>query len=321
MLLTTLLVAGVTVMLPAEATVLGSEITLGEIAKISGAQPDELARLQGYTLGYAPSPGYSRVLQDWKIEHQLRQSFVKLDIKVTGSSACRIRPKVAIVPGSEVESKAREALTAILEGEDVEIRLVDPIADESVPHGLKSRRLLVQPSTVTISSSRRATGVWSVPVQIVVDGNPYRTIWTAYEVTLFRTMPVLRRDIQKGEPIFPTDMQMKRAPLGGPSNQKPLEMAELAGALANKPLSMGSVVGRADVTRTKAIKKGEQVSLLVRKGTVVVQTYVTALQDAYIGDHAKVQIVDSTKELSVTVVAMGSVQLDMSTHNKNANRN
>ncbi len=311
MLLPTLLLAGVTITLPKDASVLGSEITLGEIATITGAKPAELERLASFQLGYAPAPGYSRVLQDWKIQGQLQRAFSDIQLALDGERACRIRPTVATVKGKEMEEAAAVALKAILAGEDMELSLAHSLDDEIVPKGLKGRRVVVQPSTTTISSSKTATGSWSIPVQILVDGTPYRTVWVSYDVTLFRNMPVLRRDIQKGEPIAFDDMVVKRAPMTSPSNEKPMSPTELIGATANRQLNMNQPVGRRDVTRSKAIKKGETVSLVVKNGTILVKTYGTALSDAYIGDTTKVQISNTMKELAVTVVAAGSVRFEI----------
>ncbi len=311
MLLPTLLLAGVTITLPEEASVLGSEISLGEIAAIDGAKPDQLERLEASQLGYAPAPGYSRVLQDWKIQGQLVKAFSDVEITVTGARACRIRPKVATVKGTELQGEAHRVLTEMLDGEDMSLRLVHNLDDEVVPQGLTGRRIVIEPSTTTISSSKTATGTWSVPIQILVDGMPYRTVWATYDVTLYREMPVLRRDIQKGEPILAADMVMRRAALTAPSNEKPMMVSELVGATANRQLSMNRPVGRRDVTRAMAVKKGETVSLTVKNGTILVKTYGTALSDAYIGDTTKIQLTPSMKELAVTVVAMGNVEFEI----------
>jgi flagellar basal body P-ring formation protein FlgA len=310
-LLPTLLLAGVTITLPEEAFVLGSEISLGEIATIEGAKPAQLERLEAFQLGYAPSPGYSRALQDWKIQGQLMKAFSDIEFEVTGSNVCRIRPTVATVKGVELQDAAKKVLENMLDGEDMTLRLVHNLDDEIVPQGLSGRRIVIEPSTTTISSSTTATGTWSVPIQILVDGLPYRTVWATYDVTLYRDMPVLRRDIQKGEPILAADMVIRRSPLTAPSNEKPMQVSELHGATANRQLSMNRPVGRRDVTRAKAIKKGETVSLVVKNGTILVKTYGTALTDAYIGDTTKVQISGTTKELAVTVVAMGSVEFEI----------
>ena len=50
-----LLLGGVTVTLPMEAHVRGTEIELGEIAQVVGADPEEVDRVAALELGYAPA--------------------------------------------------------------------------------------------------------------------------------------------------------------------------------------------------------------------------------------------------------------------------
>ena len=80
LILATLLLSNITVTLPAEASVEGSEITLGQIATITGADPEEVARIAAIELGYAPSPGFTRVVQGWKVEAQLETKGVTVTV-------------------------------------------------------------------------------------------------------------------------------------------------------------------------------------------------------------------------------------------------
>lgn len=305
MILSTLLLSSVTVTLPTEAAVLGSEITLGEIAVISGAEPEQLTRLQAFTLGYSPTPGYSRVLQDWKIQHQLATEFNGVEFTLSGSRNCRVLPKVATVEASALEGAARTALTAMLSGEDIELKLTSDLGDETVPQGMQGRELNAMTQSATVAASPNATGVWSVPVQILVDGVAYRTVWVDYAVTIFRVMPVLGRSVLKGQPIQAGDIIMKRARLNDPSDKGALSVANLLGAVAKRSLAANTPITGRDVTRAVAVKRGESIAVVVRKGAITVETYGVALTNAFIGERAVVRLNDSLKELTVQVTAKG----------------
>lgn len=310
-LFATLLLSNITVTLPAEAHVQGSEITLGEIAQIEGADAAELSRLESFALGYAPSPGYSRVLQDWKILASITREFPELTFAVSGSKACRIWPTVSTVEGKSLSDAARRGLEGLLSGQDVEITLAGKIKDELVPTGTQSRDTRAQPSMTTVMNSANNTGIWSVPVQIIVDGDPYRSVWVPFEVTIFRTMPVLKRDLPVGSTIQVGDLVMKRTALRALTDGKSLSETQLVGATTRRHLAMNQPVLERDVERALAIKQGETISLHVSKGLIQVDTTVIALADAYIGDVIQVRVFGSGKELNAKVIGKGRVRLDL----------
>lgn len=312
-ILASLLLSTVTVTLPAQANVQGAEITLGEIAQIEGATPDELSRLKSFALGYAPTPGYSRVLQDWKIQSMLGRKFDTIDFAMEGSKACRIFPDVTTVKGSDLYAEARTAIDTLFTGDDVKIHAGAEIHDETVPAGSTSRVLLGRPALSTYASSLTRTGTWSVPVQIVIDGVPYRTVWVPFDVTIYRVMPVLKRDVPRGSTIQSGDVVMKRAAMQSQVSIVPLGERELLGAVAGRNLRMNEPILARDVTRAKAIRKGETVTLSVKNGTISVNAHVVALQDAYIGDMVAVQVVGSMKELTAEVVGKGRLKIDFAT--------
>ena len=65
---TLLLASGITVTLPEETKVSGSEMKLGDIAVITGEDESLVERAKQLGLGYAPAPGYHRTLRQWKLQ-------------------------------------------------------------------------------------------------------------------------------------------------------------------------------------------------------------------------------------------------------------
>ncbi|MEZ6014531.1 MAG: hypothetical protein R3F49_05415 [Planctomycetota bacterium] len=93
MLATLLLIAGgVVVTLPEKAEVKGLEIKVASVATITADDPAIAARVAAASLGYAPAPGYHRVLRADLIQMDLRRTF-------PGSrSTCSGRTAVASTP-------------------------------------------------------------------------------------------------------------------------------------------------------------------------------------------------------------------------------
>ena len=86
-----LLTLGVRVELPSEARVRGTELSVGSVAAVSGADAREVERVRAVSLGYAPAPGYSRLLQAQRILRDI-QSQAPGSRRKDGTSGARITP-------------------------------------------------------------------------------------------------------------------------------------------------------------------------------------------------------------------------------------
>jgi|GEM_PF-626976 len=311
--LATLLLSQVTVTLPAEATVRGSEITLGEIATVTGPDEEEVTKVRSVELGYAPSPGFTRVLESWKIEARLERQLAGMEIDLQGEASCRLWPAVAVVRSQELVTVARAALEEVFAQEDATIETVGEVDDQTVPEGSLGRELLAQPDTSASTSESLQPGTWNVPVQILVDGMPYRTVWTSFRVTLHRDLPVLTRDIPRGGSIQPGDLVLERTAIARSGAFQPLGERKLVGAVAKHPLRRGHPVTASDVRRPLAVAEGETAHLVVESGTIHVTARVTALEDGYLDDVISVVVVGTEKELSARITQRGRLLLDLGT--------
>jgi len=314
MMIATLLLSSVTVTLSGDVVVGGTEISLGDVAQVSGEDAALVARLEGLSLGYAPAPGYTRVFPQWKIESLLRGEAPGQELELAGEAVCRVSPRTTRISGDALLAEARTAAQELLVGEDFELSTPEPLEDELVPEGRRGVELRAAAARATRVSASTA-GRWSMPIEILVDGAPYRTVWVSLDVQLYRTVPVLVRDVAAGQELGVADVQERRVLVGGPLAERPLSAAQLAGARARRTLSRGTPVGAADVVRVAAVRRGETANLTVRNGGVLVNAKVIALEDAHVGELVAVRVLNSNKDLSAEVVGKGQLRLDLGTKN------
>lgn len=305
----TLLLSNITVTLPSEAKVKSSEILLGQIATVSGADAEQVARLQRLELGYAPSPGFTRVLHAWKIQDQIARQFADLDVEFAGEDICRVWPEVSVVKGEDLVEKAASALEVVFSGADVEVQPNGTVEDQTVPTGIHGHELVATPTLATSSVNSLRAGVWNVPVQVVIDGMPYRTVWTSFDVNIYRDMPVLVRDIASNQKIGPGDVVIRRTAQPKGMLVEPLNKRRLLGAIAKRFLRKGEPVTDQDVTREAAVEEGETVILQVENNAILVNARVIALKDGYVDDLIPVQVVGTLKELTARVTRKGHLEL------------
>lgn len=204
LLLAKSVLAGVTVTVPSEGWVRGTEIELGELCTVEGTDPDLVARARALSLGYAPAPGFARVLTLSRIQEELARALSGCAVRVTGERLCQVRPQVEELSPARLEAAARLELEHEFQGVPASFtlsRALDPIR---IPlgHG---------PSVIHARASvaRRASGTYGVALEILVDGQPYRTTWTSWRVDVWETRSVLgsvdARSTILGGPCSPLD--------------------------------------------------------------------------------------------------------------------
>ena len=193
---TTVLAA--TIALKPEASVRGTEVTLGEIAVVSGVSNEEAARLAAVRLGGAPAPGWTRRFDRGQIEAAIKLELPGVTHQVTGADACRTSPTTRVIEATQIQTLAEEALRQRFTGLDCEIRanaqtkpLVVPEPDQASAFELK----------VSLDERAPSSGAWSVGVQVWLDGELYRTAFATFEISTYERHSVLVKPVRRGDVI------------------------------------------------------------------------------------------------------------------------
>ncbi len=308
MILTAFLFAGVVkVVLPNEVHVRGTELSLGQIAKIDSDDPALKARVEKVALGYAPAPGYTRLFSADRMLADLSREFDGVKITVGGESACRVFPEIERVRSEAIEAAARAELTAKLKDFDALANLSELITGVDVPAG-------AEPATLVASLPPESVrpGLVSVPVKVMVDKNAYRTVWTTWKVELWELRPVLKRGVHAGETLDADLFEQRRVPVGAQFTQKRLDARQLTGAVASRELAAQSVVAEGDVLRPTVVQKGDSVFLTIRKGSISARVAAIAQESGSLGDRIRVELQDKTRILTGAISARDTVEIDLS---------
>jgi flagella basal body P-ring formation protein FlgA len=310
--LTHLFVAGLTVTLPAETRVRGTEFSLGQVATIAGDDAALVERVRALSIGHAPAPGYSRTLLRWQLEERIEKAFPGDAITWSGAGVCRVFPEMERVRGIVIQTAAHEELARVFAQREATIRAESPIADIDIPLGTKPAEL-----RVSIEKRQQRGGSWSLPVQILVDGAPYQTGWVPFQVELFDRATVLVRDVRRGE-LFGADMfETRRMRVAAQEGNAWLSPDKLIGATATRDLVAGNAVVEADVKRAMLVRQGDTVELAVRKGAIVARASASALQNGSIGDRVRVATGAGGRAITAVVTGRNRVEVDLSSETSN----
>lgn len=286
----------ISVELPMEAYVIGTEIELGEIADIVGANPDEVRLIESIELGYAPAPGYSRLLRADRIKNLLARKVPTLKIEMRGQRATRVWPQVVEIPDADVHTVALTELRRTYSKKDATFELASALPKIVVPAGAKSHDLRAR-----VDETRLVSGHISIPVEILVDGAVYRTVWTNWKTEVYETVPVLTQRVRAGETLAPEMFARQRVRLTAGAKAKPLPLERILGAVAARDLAPGEVVTGIDVHRPALVALGDSIFLCVKKGGIEARVPAIAKSAGAAGDRIRVQTIDTRQELTAVV--------------------
>ncbi|MEC8493445.1 MAG: flagellar basal body P-ring formation chaperone FlgA [Planctomycetota bacterium] len=285
--------ADVTVTLPSAATVGGLEIHVAEVATaVTGADEEIVARIRGASLGYAPAPGYSRVLRADLVSASLRAALPGVRVTVAGAPRCRVTPTVITVAGADLQAAAAAAVRRTLVGQDAEARPAGEIADVLVPGGDVEPRIVVG-ELPRIVQAGRAT----VPVQVWFGDRLYRSVPVPFQVSIWRRQAVLRRAINVGDSLHAGLFEVKRVEVSDALGMQALGMDQLAGAVALRPMAAGAAVIERDVHREVIAHKGDHATVQLTHGSVRVTDLCVILADGRMGERVAVRLRSTGREL------------------------
>ncbi len=297
----------VTVELPMEAHVQGTEIELGEVARVVGGDHDAVRLVESIELGYAPSPGYSRLLHADRILQTLRTKAPQVHVRMSGQRATRVWPEVSEVSAVDVQKTALDALRKAYAATDARFEVAAALPKIVVPAGSGAPVLRAK-----VDKQRLASGAISVPVEIVVNGTTYRTVWTSWKAEVYQTLPVLARNVKAGTVLSADLFETNRVLLASGLRAKPLAPSQLAGAVAARDITAGEVVTGTDVHRPAIVNMNDTLFLCVKKGNIEAKVPAVALGAGAVGDRIRVRTTGGGQELTAVIKSRDIAVIDLS---------
>lgn len=296
----------VTVTVPVEAKIKGTEIELGEVAQVTGLDGELVSKVRAFELGYAPAPGFSRLLTAERIRADLARAMPGVEVRVAGERACRVWPTVEEIPAKEIEDAARVQLELAFADQEASFTLREPIGEIKLPVGDRTRAIIGRKHSGELRS-----GVVGVPVELMVDGIRYRTVWTSWRVEVWETRDVLKRPVRAGEELAPEHFEPRRVKLEGQSELPRVEPGQAVGAVAKHDLAAGTTVSSFDLHRPAAVTKGTTLYLRVKKGAIEARVAAVALDTGAVGQKIQVQAVESRQVLTATVTGRDACEIKL----------
>ena len=301
-----LFAAQVSVVIPAENTVSGSRILLGDIASISVLQPEgeELAQALGrIDLGPAPEAGRQVVLRRAQLEQRLVASRLNLS-----EAAWSLPVELHLIGrGQELnEDTLRRALEKYLaeiepyrSGHFV-LASVNFGSLPGLPPGQVNYRFVPQSS----SNPTYLSGTFFFSV----DGKEAGRARVSAQIDLTVEALVVARSLAKGHILDETDLSLTMVPYSQAKGAL-TDIASAVGSTLKTNLTAGDPVKDRNLAKSIMVKRGAVVTIIAQQGALRITASGQAKQDGSLGDTIAIMNLTSKKTVTGRVIGPDQVEI------------
>ena len=155
----------------------------------------------------------------------------------------------------------------------------------------------------------RFWGGTAVYMNVLVDGEPFRTVKCQFKVHVFDRVAVAARPIMAGQPITASDIRFEEQEVGARGKNFLTEKDEIAGKVLSRSLSVGAPLLRPFLKTPDILKAGAPVTLVSRVNGVEVKIDGVALEAGSAGKLIRVRNTASKKVLRGRIVDEVTVEI------------
>lgn len=296
--------AKVTLAIKASTLIEGSRIHLGDV--VDPLQASRLGTdLRQFDLGGAPLSGYTARLTRQEIERLLRAQGLLDEISLQGAEAINIERASKVFDGTQIAATATTYLQGLL-GSSVnklEIQVTEPLPDLQLPRG----KLTLKPRPL---SSKQAlhhhVNVW---VDIHIDEVFLRTVSVPVTVNAYRTALVAKQALPAGSTPSCDALQLQEVEITTFDSPPMAANCQLIDGRLKRSIAEGTALLETHFRHTCAVSQGENVSLQIRDGAVMLDALAVALNDGEVGQRIEVKPTAGTGLVVGEVIAPGVVKV------------
>lgn len=186
---------------------------------------------------------------------------------------------------------------------DIEVAWQDMALENMVP-ALPPGRV-----SLKLSASASLGGAASVPVQVLVDGRKFRTIFPRLNVQVLRKVLVSKRRIPRGTMPQMEDFEWVRKPLGRQAQAPLTDWAQVIGNESTQDILPGTMITARMFKVPTLVKMGEDVRVSVKSGGLTIVSRGLARSAGGIGQLVKVVNLDTKHEFMARITGPGKVEM------------
>jgi len=155
----------------------------------------------------------------------------------------------------------------------------------------------------------RLRGMATVPVTVSAPSGEVSTYWIRTRLSHNVIVPVARRLIRPGDRVQLNDVEFKDQDITFMSDGV-LTQDELIGRKARQVIAVNQIVGASMIEKEKAMKRGDQVKLIIDDANFNLVLFGVAESDGYIGDTVAVRNLKSQQKIGARITGKGEATVE-----------
>lgn len=297
----------IVIYIKSDVIVSNESIRMGDIATVTSNDIDVGMAIDNIRLGRSPWPGHKRNFGLGDIKTLLYNRGIDLSrIRFEGANEVTVRLKSITISGEEIVDHAkRYLLNRLNRGKDQIEAIAQQVPnDQVVPFGRGDIKLRF--SRTSIGRSKRQV---YLTINILVDGNVHQTIGITFNIKRFGNIVIADKIMKSGTIVHDGNISLESVELtmlhGNAFNNK----EDIVGKVLKRSLSPGQVITKNMVKELSAVRRGDNVVILIRAPGLEVTARGVCKDDGAYGDLIRVVNVDTKKVLFCNVIDSGTVEI------------
>ena len=286
-----------------QATVAGPAIQLGDLALLSGDDPDRLDVLRAVNMGRAAAPGQTSYLTGDILRARIMAAGI--DPMVEGwtiPERVTVTTLSQIVPGEAITQK----VTQVLMGQvpyppaDVTVKIRGSLAEVPIPVGAYEIK-------VKLPNGVRLVGPTQVAAEIWASGRLAKTIYLVCDVQVQVQAIIVTSPVAPHKFITPADITVEKRSLASLPVRALKDDSALKLYWTRRTISPGTVLTEDMLDIPPVVTRNSPVTITVDNGTIYISAFGLAMQDGRPGDIIRVQNLETKRIILAKVQAKGTV--------------
>jgi flagella basal body P-ring formation protein FlgA len=288
------------------ATVVGPNISIGEVADLIGSGNGDLERVRRLIVGKAAPAGDTATITQRYIKICLRrEGFSLSDFDFEGADASKVLTQSQDFYASKLLPEIKKFVLKQIKEDpaNVEIKMAGQDKKITLPAGK------IKPNFRPVFSGKYE-GPVLLTADLEINDRLERALPLRVNIEIFRPVVVTTHRVEKGDKFSAENVALIRTPTSKilPGSLSQLNYA--VGRTASVPLVPKTVLRYSDIFDPPVIVHGSVVQAIVRRGNVELRVDARAVEDGKAGDDIRVENTDSHKVLKGKVVDEKTVLIE-----------
>jgi len=282
------------------------KILLGDIARITGSNPQLNQKLGAIMIGRAPLPGNSRRIDSGTINTRLKQSRIDpAELMLSMPASINVSRSSVNVSSEKIKAMVAEYISKniLSANRDATIKDIQVSHDIRLPDGPVSYE-------VTAPRNRDMVGLVPFAVNFNVNGKLYRRVWANVTIEVLAEVVITKKPLGRHKPITEDDIMVLRMDLAKVPSDVITDPEAVLGKRTRRAIGSKTVMRANLVEFPPLVKRGDVVLIVAETQGFKITAMGEVKKKGALGDRIPVMNFDSKKVLYARVMDANTVKID-----------